>query len=126
MGDSDILNRVNVIEGDSIDCSRNLILGQQLYSTVLYSYLCSHIAADYKLYRTRLRAFPRETLLHDYLQELSPVLSRQAENIRKSYIALSVQYRLQGYDALSAVFQKVAAKNIPLIFSAILQPNANL
>lgn len=107
----DILNRVNVIEGDSIDCSRNLILGQQLYSTVLYSYLCSYIAADYKLYRARLRAFPRETLLRDYLKELSPVLSRQAENIRKSYIALSVQYRLQGYDSLSAVFQKVAAKH---------------
>ena len=99
------------IEDDSVDYYKNLILGQYLYSTMVYSYLCSHIVQEYKLYRSHLRAFPRENLLCDYLKEILSNSLQQEDNLRKNYIALAVQYRMQGYDAVNSVFQKIADKH---------------
>lgn len=95
----------------NFDAVKNLILGQQLYATLLYSYLCSHVTHEYKLYRRGLRAFPREDLLIEYLQEISPNSSRQEDNLQKSYVALGAQYHAQGYDAVYSVFQKIADKH---------------
>lgn len=99
------------IEDDSVDYHKNLILGQQLYSTMVYFYLCSHIVQEYKLYRSYLRTFPKENLLFECLQEILPNSLQQEDNLRKSYIALAVQYRIQGYDAVNSAFQKIADKN---------------
>lgn len=95
----------------NFDAVKNLILGQQLYATLLYSYLCSHVTHEYKLYRRGLRAFPREDLLIEYLQEISPNSSRQEDNLQKSYVALGAQYHAQGYDAVYSVFQKITDKH---------------
>ena len=105
MTNKDILNHINSIKDNSIDYYKNLILGQQIYSTILYSYLYYEIKHDYKLYRKHLREFPREDLLCEYLQEFFPNSLRTEEKIRKSYIALSVQYHMQGYDAVQSALQ---------------------
>ena len=38
---------------NAVETYKNLIRGQQLYATLLYSYLCSHVTHEYKLYLTK-------------------------------------------------------------------------
>ena len=72
MTNENIFNHINSIEDNSVDYYKNLILGQQLYLTLLYSYLCYEFTYDYKLYRRHLREVPRENVLCEYLQEFFP------------------------------------------------------
>lgn len=107
-----ISDYVNALKDKGINYYKNLLLGQQVYLTAVYSCLCSHVTIqDYRIYRERLRIFPRENLLYEYLQEILPNSSKKEDNIRQSYIALSVQYHMQSYDAVSYIFQKIVYKN---------------
>ena len=110
MTNKNIFNHINSIEDNSVDYYKNLILGQQIYSTILYSYLCYEFTHDYKPYRRHLREFPRENLLCKYLKEIFPNSLRMEEKLRKSYIVLSVQYHMQRYDAVQSDFQTFADK----------------
>lgn len=62
------------------------------------------------MYRRHLREFPRENLLCEYYKEFFPNLLRTEEKLWKSYIALSVQYHMQGYDAVQSSLQALADK----------------
>lgn len=97
-------------ENDGIDYYKALILGQQVYSTVLYSYLCN-VTQDYKLFRKNLRALPREELLCEYLQKFLPDTMQHDKKIITSYIEMGSQYCMQGYDAVQTAFQTLADKH---------------
>ena len=58
--ENSIVYAVNEIVEDSIDYYQNLILGQQVYSTVLYTYLFKNITQNAKQCAKFVRGIPKE------------------------------------------------------------------
>ena len=98
------------VDFGGVEYYKNLVFGQQMYSTILHSYLCSNVTQDYKLYRKNLRTSPRENILCEYLQETFPNSLRHDEKIRKSYLLMSTQYHMQGYDAVYSALRRIMNK----------------
>lgn len=107
----DILDSFNSIEDDSLTFYQNLILGQQAYVTMLYSYLFSTVSQDSKRCGQLVQKISKETLLCDYLQQLGmqDIWDSNeygiSHKIRQSYVVLGMHYQKNGYDSIFSHFK---------------------
>lgn len=114
----DIYNVVNSIEDNSTEFYQKLVLGQQIYTSVIYEYLFLNIASDAKKCGDLVHYIPKEDLLCGYLKEIgmSDIWNSKecgiAYKIRKSYVVLGVHYQKVGYDEVFATMKKANADYI--------------
>lgn len=124
--DEKIAFYINTQENTDIEYSMDIILGQQLYLTILFSYIFLNITQDYKKYRQLLQ-IPREELLYEYIRILGINTLWESDSygisskIQKSFAILSLQYHIIGYDSVYSSFKQAADKyfenflNTPII-----------
>lgn len=99
------------IEYDSMEFYKNTILGQQVYTVVLYAYLFLMVDQDSRLCRKLVRQVPKEKLLRLYLHEIDAnnVWISQTtgilHKIRRSFAILGLHYQTFGYDSVYATFK---------------------
>lgn len=88
-----------------------VVLGQQVYSVVLYSYLFLNVDQDSSICGKLVRKVPKETLLQLYLRELKMDACWNSQShgtfhsIRESYAILGIHYHNFGYDSVFSTFK---------------------
>ena len=99
------------ISYDTPEFNELVVLGQQVYSVVLYSYLFLTVDQDSGICGKLARKVPKEILLRLYLQEMKIDGFENAENhgifhsIRQGYAILGIHYQHLGYDSVFSTFK---------------------
>ena len=102
------------IKYDSTEFYKFTILGQQVYTVMLYSYLFLTVKQDSGICGALLRQVPKEKLLKPYLHEIGVDdiwLSQTCgilHKIRRSFAILGLHYQTFGYDSVYSVFKTAA------------------
>lgn len=95
-----------------------LILGQQVYNTLLYNYIFSFVCQDSKHCGRLVRCLPKEILLASYVKQFIGNKVWDSENyginqkIRVSFAALGFSYRKFGFDKTFSEFQSAIANDV--------------
>lgn len=96
---------------DTPEFNELVVLGQQVYSVVLYSYLFLTVDQDSGICGKLVRKAPKEKLLQLYLQEIKMDDFWDSENhgifhsLRQSYAILGIHYQHLGYDSVFSTFK---------------------
>lgn len=104
MTTNDLCKIVNSIDDNSTEFYQYLVLGQQIYISVIYQYLFLNVSSDAKNCGMLVRCIPKEDLLCRYISEIGMSNIWQSNKfgishkIRKSYVVLGVHYKKIGYD----------------------------
>lgn len=102
--DNDLYKIVESIDDNSTEFYQYLLLGQQVYISVIYEYLFLNVSSDAKNCGMLVRCIPKEDLLCSYISEIgmSDIWRSDkfgiAYKIRKSYVVLGIHYKKKGYD----------------------------
>lgn len=105
-------------EYNSVSFFQNLLLGQQVYSTMLRTYLFTVVSQDSKRCNQLARKIPSEKLLFRYVQKLGLHEIWDSDKcgisckIRWSYVILGIQYHKQGYDNTYSSFKSAISNFI--------------
>lgn len=108
----------NNTEYDSLSFYQNLVLGQQVYSTMLRIYLFTVVSQDSKRCSQLARRIPSEKLLFRYVKKLGMHEIWDSDKcgisckIRQSYVILGIQYHKQGYDNTYSSFKSAISNFI--------------
>lgn len=121
--DNEIANAVSVIEDESVDFYKELVLGQQVYNAVVYAYLFSKVSQSSKQCGHLVRNIPREDVLFGYLRELGLSSICQSKEhglrykIRKGFVVMGIHYQKAGYDHVLLAIQRVFETDLAEFFN---------
>lgn len=111
----DMYEKIKMLSGDlrydTKEFYEKSILGQQVYSVVLYSYLFLTVDQDSGICGKLVRQVPKEKLLKLYLHEMraEDIWNSQEfgilHKIRRSFAVLGIHYQNFGYDSVYSAFK---------------------
>lgn len=120
--DNELANAVSIIEDESADFYKELVLGQQVYNAVVYAYLFSKVTQNSRQCGHLVRNIPKEDVLLGYLRELgiSSILESKEHGlrykIRKAFVVMGVHYQKAGYDHVLSTIQTVFESELAEFF----------
>lgn len=110
------IKNLNVdLKYDSTEFYRKTILGQQVYSVILYTYLFLTVTQDSGVCGRLVRQVPEEKLLRLYLHEMDAEDIWASENcgilhkIRRGFAVLGLHYQTFGYDSVYSAIKSAAS-----------------
>lgn len=99
------------IKYDSKEFFEYTILGQQVYTVLLFGYLFLSVDQDLRICRKLILRLPKEKLLKPYLHEIEADEVWASQNfgilhkIRRSFAVLGLHYQTFGYDSVYSFFK---------------------
>ena len=112
MKNTEIYYIFDKIEEDSKDFYQYLTLGQQVYRTIVYSYIFLNISQDAKNCGQLTRHVSKEDLLKNYIREIGMYRIWESNDygiinkIRKCFVILGIHYDNKGYDEVYSTMQQ--------------------
>ena len=115
---SNQLNEFIIPDSNTKDYYKNIVIGQQVYSVLLYYYIFSDICQDITHCCNLVKWIPQESLLKSYIDTYyndniwSSNSNGIMQKIRISYVILGLSYQKNGFDKTYLDFKNSISKTV--------------